>query len=264
MKRLSMLALLLAFCMGTAAQAIVIEGPDQCKAGETLTLRVSDVQFNIDAEARLGDIWKAVRDVQLQQDGELLGVEVRMKFVPNGVQLILEAEVTPKADGLCTVLAIDRTNKELAVLPAAVHVIQVGKVGPTPDPQPDPDPDPDPEPIEKGSRYLLFLHEKHPKGGSSAMKTAAEWNSLFTRMRQEELKGSYKGHVIAVVDDDATAKYARFINGKDPETGQPYRKNDDPTPTLFILDQKSGKILFHGHAPKGLAELRSLITEHGG
>jgi len=203
--------------------------------------------------------------VQIQHGDELLGVEVRMKFVPNGVQLILEAEVTPKENSDAVILAIDRTNKDLAVLPAAIHLIKVGKGGPTPDPQPEPDPDPDPGPVEKGPRYLLFLLEKHPVGDASVMKTAAEWNSLLTRMRAEEGKGAFKGHVINVVDDDATTQaYARFLNGKDPETGEPYRKNNDPTPTLIILEKKSGKILWHGPAPKGLAELKALLAEHGG
>jgi len=262
---LTMMALLLTLFVATASYGIEIDGPTACKAGETVVLRVSDVKFDIDANARLGDIWKAVRQVQIQCGEEILGVEVRMKFVPDGVQLILEAEVTPKEDGEAVVLAIDRTDKALAVLPATIHVIKVGKGVPTPDPQPDPDPDPDPDPVEKGPRYLLFLHEKHPTGGSSAMKTAAEWKNLFTRIRQDEMKGGFKGHVIAVVDDDASEEsYARFLNGKDPETGEPYRKNNDPTPTLVILDQKTGRILWHGHAPKGIAELKSLLAEHGG
>jgi len=241
------LAIILVAALAAGAPgAITVEGPDKVKAGEAFRVQIKGAEFNLDPDSTIADIVNEVRKVQVQHENELLGVELRMRIVPDGFQVTLEAEVTAKEEGVTFIFAIDRTDKTKAVLPVAVKVIQVGEV-----------PDPDPPTPDKGPRYLLFLYEKHPKGNAAAMKIAAEWEQLLLRVRAAEGKGEFKSHVLKMADDDADeAAYATY---------KAKRTNDDPTPTLFIIENDPPHAeLWHGPSPKSLSEIKALLAEHGG
>jgi len=251
------LTVLLLLSLATVVQgAITIDGPTQCEVGETIALEVKGANFVLDSSSTIANIVAEVRKVQIQHENEILGVEMRMKIVPDGFQLTLEVEVEPQKEGVTFVFAIDRTNKDLATLPVAFHAIQVEEV-------PEPDPPVPPVPNE-GPRYLLFLREKTPAEGDP--KVSARWSSLITRLRKEQMEGLFPKHLVKDADDDAPeAAYVPYIQGKDPKTGEPYRKNDDPTPTLFIIDNEPPhQILWHGPSPSTIQDLKAKVTEYGG
>lgn len=136
-----------------AQAAITISGPEQCEVGETIVLQVRGVAFSeLDGTSTITDIINEVRKVQVQHESELLGIELRMRIVPDGFQVTLEAEVTPTKAGNTFCIAIDRTDKEAVILPVAVHVIMVGPEVPPVPPIP-------PVPIPGKVNWVLLLSE---------------------------------------------------------------------------------------------------------
>lgn len=237
-----------------AAGKITIEGPTQCEVDETIVLTIDGAKLNVTSSMSMDEIVARVRQVQVQHENEIVGVRVGITVVPDGFQLELETKITPTKPGITFVFVIDRTNKELTTLPVAFHAIQVGEV-----------PGPDPPKPEKGPRYLLFLREKNPHT-EALIEVAPQWEAFFNKLRQEEMAGAFKTHAIKDADDDAQeTAYAPYLQGKDPKTGEPYRKNDDPTPTLFIIQRESPhKILWCGPSPKTLSTLKAKLTDFGG
>jgi len=249
MKRLASAVLVVLAIASPLQAALSISGPDKVAPQETFLIEVDGATFDLTETSTIADIVNEVRKVQVQHENELLGVELRMRIVPDGFQVTIEAEVTAPAEpGVTFVFAIDRTDKARAVLPVAFHAIQVGEV---------PEPDPPVPPIpDKGPRYLLFLREQTPDSTADPL-VAAGWATFFTRLRAEEKKGLFKEHVIKDADDDATqTAYAPY---------QAKRTNDDPTPTLFLIENEPPhRILWHGPSPSTIQNLKAKVAEFGG
>jgi len=160
----------------TAQGAITITGPEQCEVGETIVLQVKGVSFaNLDGTSTITDIINEVRKVQVQHENELIGVELRMRIVPDGFAVALEAEITPTKAGNTFALAIDRTDKAASVLPVAVHVIQVGPEVPPVPPIP-------PVPVPGQVNWVCLLCE-------SADVTPAQATARFALEKYAKSKG---------------------------------------------------------------------------
>jgi|GEM_PF-6035018 len=238
-----------------ATSKITIEGPTQCEVGETVTLKLDIGSVLVVTETTpFGAVGNILKKIQVQNSHEILPIDARPRFRPEGIVLLLEVEVTPEEPGIAFIFVIDRMDESLFPLPVAIHLIQVGEV-----------PGPDPPKPEKGPRYLLFLREKNPHT-EALIEVAPQWEAFFNKLRQEEMAGAFKTHAIKDADDDAQeTAYAPYLQGKDPKTGEPYRKNDDPTPTLFIIQRESPhKILWCGPSPKTLSTLKAKLTDFGG